>query len=376
MAATDTVTQRPTVSVIVPARNEECCLGSCLESLTAQTGVAFEVIVVDDHSTDRTREIASSFPGVRVIEAGPLPAGWTGKNNAVVAGAREARGDWLLFTDADTVHLPGSLARALAEAQEHGAELLSYSPEQIVRTFWEKAVMPVIFAELASRYRPSEVSDPNSPAAAANGQYILITRAAYDVVGGHAALAAELLEDVALARAVKQSGRKILFRYGGEAVRTRMYRNVSQLREGWTKNLALLFPQPRRLALRVLFLWLLAWTAPIVAILLSVDVLRSPVTQGLVTALSAIPLMRLIVRVHRANFSLDAALLAMAFGPPMFAYLLRRSEWTHRNGRVGWKGRSYSPPPEIMKLTRASSSTSSESKRELITEKPRLRTEN
>ena len=108
--------------------------------------------------------------------------------------------------------------------------------------------MPVIFAELAASFRPSQVSDPNSPAAAANGQYILITREAYDAVGGHAAIAANLLEDVALARAVKRSGRKIFFRYGADAVRTRMYRSFAQLREGWTKNLALLFPSPVRLA--------------------------------------------------------------------------------------------------------------------------------
>ena len=102
----------PEVSIIVPARNEEVCLGDCLLSLVSQTGVTFEIIVVDDHSTDRTRQIAESFVGVRVISSDPLPEGWTGKNNAVVTGAREARGEWLLFTDADTVHLPGSLARA------------------------------------------------------------------------------------------------------------------------------------------------------------------------------------------------------------------------------------------------------------------------
>src|SRR5271169_6460491 len=137
MTATETVAGQSLVSVIVPARNEEACLGTCLESLAAQTAVPFEILVVDDHSTDRTREIAASFPAVRVIEAGSLPDGWTGKNNAVVAGAREARGQWLLFTDADTVHLPGSLARALAEAEEKHADLLSYSPEQIAVTFWE-----------------------------------------------------------------------------------------------------------------------------------------------------------------------------------------------------------------------------------------------
>ncbi len=162
----------------------------------------------------------------------------------MAVGAAVARGEWLLFTDADTVHKPGSLARAVTEARQQRVALLSYSPEQEVRGFWEKAVMPVIFAELAATFPPARVSDPRSPAAAANGQYILIAREAYDAVGGHAAVSGSLLEDVALAKAVKASGRKIFFRFGGDAVRTRMYRNFSQLREGWTKNLALLFPSP------------------------------------------------------------------------------------------------------------------------------------
>src|ERR1700741_3185007 len=206
--------RRPSVSVIVPARNEEASLRACLESLVAQQGITFEIIVVDDGSTDRTRAIAESFPEVRLIEPGPLPPGWTGKNNAVTAGAREARGEWLLFTDADTVHKAGSLAPAVAETEQHHAALLSSFPAQEVHGFWEKAVMPVIFAELARTYRPSDVSDPRSPAAAANGQYLLITRSAYDAVGGHAAIATTLLEDVALARAVKASGRTIFFRFG------------------------------------------------------------------------------------------------------------------------------------------------------------------
>lgn len=137
MATFESAAQRPLVSVIVPARNEEACLGRCLQSLVGQQGVELEVIVVDDESTDRTREIAQSFPGVRMMEARSLPPGWTGKNNAVWTGAKQARGLWLLFTDADTVHLPGSLARSLAEAQQHAAALLSYSPEQEVRGFWK-----------------------------------------------------------------------------------------------------------------------------------------------------------------------------------------------------------------------------------------------
>src|SRR6266851_2642448 len=239
------------VSIIVPARNEEACLGACLKSLVAQTGIPFEMIVVDDDSTDRTAEIARSFPGVSMIQAGRLPDNWTGKNNAMAAGAKAAhtKAKWLLFTDADTVHQPGSLARAVAEAEQHAAALLSYSPKQEVYGFWEKPVMPVIFAELATTYPPQAVNNPASPIAAANGQYLMISRETYDAVGGHATIAADLLEDVALARLVKRSGRKIFFRYAPDAVRTRMYRSFAQLREGWTKNLALLFPRPRGLAL-------------------------------------------------------------------------------------------------------------------------------
>src|SRR6266478_4424874 len=125
--------QEVLVSVIIPARNEEACLGACLQSLVAQRGVSFEIIVVNDASTDRTPAIGESFAGssryVKVVEAGPLPRGWTGKSHALAAGVTHARGAWLLFTDADTVHLPGSLATSLREAQEQGAALLSYSPE-------------------------------------------------------------------------------------------------------------------------------------------------------------------------------------------------------------------------------------------------------
>jgi glycosyltransferase involved in cell wall biosynthesis len=326
------------VSVIVPARNEEANLRACLESLLAQVGIEFEIIVVDDGSTDGTRRIAQSFPEVRVITPSPLPPGWTGKNNAVAAGAREARGEWLLFTDADTVHKPGSLARAEAEVGQHHADLLSYSPEQEVHCFWEKAIMPVIFAELARTYRPSDVSDPRSPAAAANGQYLLITRRAYDAVGGHAAVATSLLEDVALARAVKSSGRKIFFRFGGDAVRTRMYRTLPQLVEGWTKNLVLLFPHPGRLALRRLF----DFVAAIIGYAIAIFAWRagSALVAFVVAAMTSMFMLFLFRRIRQAHFSWDATVLAF-LGLPLFSYLLLRSKLSYKRGKVSWKGRTY-----------------------------------
>ncbi len=331
------------VSVIVPARNEEVCLGDCLASLVAQKetspSIAFEIIVVDDHSTDRTLEIARSFPGVRVLEAGPLAPGWSGKNNALSAGVREAAGEWFLFTDADTVHLPGSLARSLGEAKQHDAVMLSYSPEQAVETFWEKAVMPIVFAALAANFRPSDVSNPNSPAAAANGQYILIRRDAYEAVGGHAAVAGELLEDLALARKLKQAGQRIFFRYGADAVRTRMYRGFNQLREGWTRSLKILFPRPRWLGAQVLMAWLLAGIALFLAVTLVAH--SSTMLRWLAVFVLAIPPAKLYAYIHRAHFSIYSELLALIFGVPMFAYFLCRSASAHRSNKVGWKGRQY-----------------------------------
>jgi GT2 family glycosyltransferase len=360
MPAMPTANDPPAVSVIVPARNEEASLASCVNSLLTQDGVTFEIIIVDDHSTDRTREIASSFSTarnksergkaaqskatkskaqVRVIQAGPLPAGWTGKNNAVTAGANTARGQWLLFTDADTVHLPGSLARSIAEATRHHAAMLSYSPEQIAKSFSEKAVMPVIFAELAASFRPSQVSDPKSPVAAANGQYILITREAYDAVGGHAAIATNLLEDVALARSVKRSSRKIFFRFGGDAVRTRMYRSFAQLREGWTKNLTLLFPSPIRLAaLRAIEFVLIVSSFGIAV----TSGLRGHSRPAIAVGMLCLTLYTFfLLRIRRAHFAWDANILAL-LGLPLFSYLLLRSKRAYANGDVRWKGRTYS----------------------------------
>src|SRR5579863_3670153 len=335
MTVVDPSSSTPQVSVIVPARNEEESLASCLESLVSQTGIECEIIVVDDHSTDRTREVAGSFSKVRVIEADPLSSCWTGKNNAVATGAREARGEWLLFTDADTVHAAGSLARALNEAKEHNADLLSYSPEQAAVTFWEMAILPVVFAELARQYPPSKVSDPDSPEAAANGQYILIRREVCNSIGGHAAVASEILEDVALARLVKASGYKIHFRYS-ESVRTRMYRNFSQLREGWTKNLALLFQNPGWLAAEAAFVWVITWTLLFLAVRFGRwSDLRYEAFMGLFGLT--------YLRIRRANFSAGRTVLATIVGLPLSTYLLLRSKRAHGKGTVAWKGRTYEP---------------------------------
>jgi glycosyltransferase involved in cell wall biosynthesis len=329
----------PQVSIVIPARNEEANLAACLESLTTQTGVDFQIIVVDDASIDRTREIALSFPGVQIVIPPALhndlaAENRTGKNNALIAGTQRARARWLLFTDADTVHQPGSLARALDEAMREQAHLLSYSPGQIVVTFAERAVMPVVFAELAAQYPPHKVREQNSGIVAANGQYILVRRDTYESLGGHAAVGNEILEDVALAKLFRDAGKRVHFRYGADAVRTRMYRNWPQLREGWTKNLEPLFRKSEFLMYQTLALWLVAWSSLAIAI-------SGALTHHFAWILFAALWLLLYRRISAANFKTINNLIAMLFGLPMFAYLLGRSKRAYANGQVSWKDRKY-----------------------------------
>ena len=229
-------------------------------------------------------------------------------------------------------------ARALQEAQGHGASLLSYSPGQKVHGFAQRALMPLVFGELSCTYRPKEVSDPASPVAAANGQYLLISRETYQAVGGHAAVAGTILEDVALARAVKLAGYRLFFRFGGDAVRTHMYRSFGQMAEGWTKNLALLFPAPEKLARRrcMEFAGSVGALATAVAAA-ALGARRAALAAALVATPTSVRLLR---RVRKAHFDWFSTMLA-PLGLPLFAYLLRRSRISHKEGSVPWKGRVY-----------------------------------
>jgi cellulose synthase/poly-beta-1,6-N-acetylglucosamine synthase-like glycosyltransferase len=332
------LSEEPEVSVIVPARDEEANLAECLSSLVGQPGASYEVIVVDDHSSDRTREIAGAYP-VIAISADPLPTGWSGKCNAVWSGARVAKGKWLLFTDADTKHSGDSIARGVQEAKATGAAMLSYSPKQEVHSFTERALMPVIFAELAATYRPREVSDPTFPAAAANGQYLLIQREPYFAVGGHAAVAHTILEDVELARRAKRAGYKLLFRLS-DAVSTRMYRSFPQMWEGWTKNLALLFPNPRWLAIKRSVEFILIVLG---VVALGITLVDGEWTGVAINGLLAIVLLAFFIRrIRRAHFDWWSNSLGV-FGLPLFTILLFNSYICHKKGSVRWKGRVYGP---------------------------------
>jgi glycosyltransferase involved in cell wall biosynthesis len=340
------------LTVIVPARNEEDCLGTCLRSLVSQSeeifelGRDWELIVVDDHSTDRTAEIARGFAGVTVMEAGELQPGWTGKANAIWTAVKRARGRWLLFTDADTIHEPGDLRRAMHEAAKHKVGMLSYSPRQMVSGLWQRSLMPLVFCELALAYPPAEVSDPNQRIAAANGQFLLVEREAYRRLGGHAAVADKVLEDVELAFLAKRRRVGLRFRYAEDALSTRMYRSTATMIEGWTKNLALLFYNSLALAVRRTLDILLLAGLPVLAVWLwnarfAAHSLQWLGAGWMLALLWVRTLFRFYARVAKSNFPfVDCALAPL--GLPLFVVLLIRSWFQHRVlKRVSWKGRSY-----------------------------------
>lgn len=338
------------LSVIVPARNEQDCVEACLRSLMAQSedgwrlGSEWEIVLVDDQSTDKTRSmaaaIAAGVAGVTVMDAPKLERGWTGKANAVWAGARAARGEWLLFTDADTVHEAGSASRAVVEAERHEVALLSYSPRQMVSGLWQRALMPLVFSELAATYPPAEVSDPEKSVAAANGQFLLMRRDAYFADGGHEAVKDAVLEDVALARIVKRKKQGLRFRYAPEAVSTRMYRSLGAMVEGWTKNLALLFGNPLAVAAWRMLDFVLLFGLPVL-LWWTYDVSPRRILWVLVLLLWLRTLWRFYGRVAKSNFPFrDWVLSPLAL--PLFAGLLYRSWFQHTIlRRVSWKGREY-----------------------------------
>jgi chlorobactene glucosyltransferase len=236
----------PPVSVIVPARNEERNIRRCVTSLLEQDYANFEVIVVDDGSTDATprilEEIAQSHPRGSLLFVlrlrDNLPPGWAGKPHAIYRGTQEARGDWLLLTDADTWHAPGALNYAVYKAIDEQVDLLSLASRQELPGFWERVVMPMAYLGIMMQYPPRQVNDPRSPIALANGQFILIRRAVYDELGGYARpeLRDTLLDDRDLAQVVKRQGYRLRMFDGRGLVRAHMYRNLRETWRGWRKN--------------------------------------------------------------------------------------------------------------------------------------------
>ncbi len=254
----------PDVSLIVPVRDEIDRLPDRLPGMAAQ-GVG-EVLFLDDCSTDGTAELlaahAATHPGVRVVPGEPIPDGWVGKTWACAQGARAARGEVLVFCDADIELAPGAIAAVVGQLHAQRADLMSVFPRQVTCTFAEHVTMPLIDDLLLTGLPFPLLQQPRAKgAAAANGSIMAFPRASYDALGGFAAVRTEIVEDLAMARHVRRTDHRLGLALGGDAVSTRMYEGWDELVAGLGKGLlAVMGNRPMLVAVTA---WhVVAYTAP------------------------------------------------------------------------------------------------------------------
>lgn len=344
-------TDPPLVSVVVPARNEAATIETVARSVLATTYAPVELLVVDDRSTDGTAAIVESIaaedPRVRLVRGEELPAGWYGKPWACLQGYRAARGDVLLFTDADTRHHPALLGHAVGALLQQRPGLLTVSPHQVMLTVWERLIMPQIWLLLGFRFHPLVVNAATRARdVIANGQFIMATRESYEAIGTHAVVRHEVAEDLALAQACFARGRRVFFAFAESLMETRMYTSLPHLVEGWSKNVYLggrrSFPDepllralvPVMLGLAMIF-WVLPPLALVAALLGLAPTLLAP--AAVACALSLLFWATMYGRGLRVPVRYA---LGYPLGALLVLYIVLRSTW--RGGRaVEWRGRVY-----------------------------------
>ena len=337
------------VSVVVPARNESATIETVITSVLASTYQPLELLVVDDRSTDDTAAIVARLAEgdgrLRLVAGEPLPEGWYGKPWACLQGYRAAKGDILLFTDADTRHEPELLARAVGALRSAGADLLTVAPWQRCETFWERVVMPQIWLLLGVRYHPARVNRARRARdVIANGQFILLPRESYEAVGTHEIVRHEVAEDLALAQAFYRAGRKIHFAFAERLMETRMYQSLPHLIEGWSKNVYLggrrSFPEEpvlRALVPVMLLAAFLFWLVPPVVLAVTGGSGQWSVAAVVATGLSALFWMLISYGMKIPPWYG----LLYPVGALVALYIGARSTWRGAR-RVEWRGRVYS----------------------------------
>jgi GT2 family glycosyltransferase len=260
----------PRVAVVVPARNEEAGIEASVRSLLAQEGVALDLVVVNDGSTDATRAIlerlSAERPELKLVHDPPVLPGWLGKVNALHHGVAQVSGEWLLFADADVVHHPRALASAIAAAEREGKDLVALLP----RFEWHGVVehgLMVAFTIVLVQFGSPHLEDPAFPEEAiGSGSFTLVRRSVYERAGGHEPLKATVLDDVRLGRLVKRAGGRVALRLAPELVRIRMYRGDREAFWGLSKNLVA--SVDNRVPVALVFAAAIAWLmlAPLAAL--------------------------------------------------------------------------------------------------------------
>ena len=257
----------PMISVLVPARNEEGNIAACVESLLALNYPHFEVLALDDHSTDDTYarlcRLRDRDPRLRVLVGAELPPGWCGKPHACWQLAQAARGEFLLLTDADCVFAPDALLLALGGLRASRADVVSLVPDLLCGGFWEQLVIPlqyfIIFAFLPT-FLIRHSAHPWF--AAANGAFLFLKRETYFELDGHRAVRQELAEDIKFAQHVKRSGRSLWYGDGSRTYQVRMYHGLAELWAGFTKNIFPAFDKNLPLLVGVLIMLLCVFVLP------------------------------------------------------------------------------------------------------------------
>lgn len=344
-----THTEFPFVSILVPARNEELNIGTCVRSLLAQEYPSFEVIVLDDQSTDLTRvildEIQNQDPRLKVLDGQALSPGWLGKHWACSQLAEVAAGELLLFTDADTWHEAQALRQSVAVLLEEGADLLTAFPHEEVLTWGEKLTVPIL-GITPFAFVPVFLTRwwPQTRLSLTIGQFMLFRRAAYETAGGHKAVRSHPVDDVMLGRRVIERRLKWILVDGTEHIHCRMYRGFGSAVAGFTRTLFAFFDY------RVL-LYLLAWLwigciflEPLIVILLAglgIQLAYFPVSLAWIAVLQAVLLFFLIYRRFRFPVAL-AGLYPVSIG--LFVWLALRSLLYAWLGSRSWKDRPMLRP--------------------------------
>ena len=340
----------PPVSIVIPARNERRNVERCLRSVLAARYPSMEVLLIDDHSEDGTGEVARAISArdarLRVLDNPPLPDGWFGKQWACANGARAARGEILLFADADTEQAPDLVPRAVNAMQAMRADLLSVAGRQELGTFWERLIQPQVFAMLFVRYGGTRgVNGARRPEdVIANGQCFLVRRDTYDAVGGHEAVRHNVAEDLMLAQATMRAGRRVRLVLGIEQLATRMYTSLRELVEGWGKNIYAggMHSVPFGAVGRALFPVALV-LSPLVSILpVAVLVLAIAGVVPGALAWSALATATTVIWwavVYRELEEPAYYALLYPLGSALLLYIAARA--VVRGRRVAWKGREY-----------------------------------
>ena len=344
----------PLISVCVPARNEARNIRRCVDALLAQDYPNFEVIVLDDRSTDGTAKMLDELSHVddrlKVINGVELPLGWAGKPHALLQASGVARGEWLCFVDADTFPAPNTLSAVYAKATETEADFFTIFTHQEMETFWERTILPLVLTALSVGFPPKKVNDPKSKVAIANGQFIFIKRNIYDALGGHGAVKASIAEDKDLAVLTKSSGYRLIVGDGSGFVRTRMYTSLPEMWEGWTKNIYLGLRDDPKLAVLGIFGAFLALSAALVMPVWTGIGVYLTVTSGsqesIVILVTSLLLWGSLVDWRiQANKAMDVPIwyaITAPLGAGVFATMMFASAFKVISGKgVVWKGRRY-----------------------------------